>query len=92
MKKTEFRTAVRSMLKQEVDELSLDQKLAIVQQCCIEVQIAAESPRVSAGGTAPSSKSFAGLQLLLKSFNRSAPRMRLLSKLSELRRISVGGV
>jgi hypothetical protein len=38
MTKTEFRDQVRNLLAEQVGELSLDDKLAIVQQCCIEAQ------------------------------------------------------
>lgn len=38
MTKTEFRDAVRALLAEQVAELSLDDKLAIVQQCCIDAQ------------------------------------------------------
>src|SRR5438105_163203 len=38
MTKTEFRDRVRALLAEQVGDLSLDDKLAIVQQCCIEAQ------------------------------------------------------
>ena len=38
MTKTEYRDAVRALVAEQVAELSLDDKLAIVQQCCIDAQ------------------------------------------------------
>jgi hypothetical protein len=38
MTKTEFRDRVRAFLAEQVGDMSLDDKLAIVQQCCIEAQ------------------------------------------------------
>lgn len=38
MTKTEFRNQVRNLLGEQVGRLTLDDKLTIVQQCCIEVQ------------------------------------------------------
>lgn len=38
MKKNEYRDAVRKIVHEQVVDLSLDEKLAIVQQCCIEAQ------------------------------------------------------
>jgi hypothetical protein len=38
MTKTEFRDRVRNLLAEQVGDLSLDDKLAITQQCCIEAQ------------------------------------------------------
>jgi hypothetical protein len=39
--KTEFRDRVRTLLAEQVGELELDDKLTIVQQCCIEAQVSA---------------------------------------------------
>ncbi|MBI1894242.1 MAG: hypothetical protein HYS14_09045 [Candidatus Rokubacteria bacterium] len=41
MTKTEFRNAVRALLVEQVADLSLDDKFAIFQQCCIAAQEAA---------------------------------------------------
>ncbi len=41
MNKTEYREAVRTLLKEQVGDLSLDDKHAIVRQCLIELQEAA---------------------------------------------------
>jgi hypothetical protein len=38
MTKTEFRNCVRALLAEQAGNLPLDDRLAIVQQCCIEVQ------------------------------------------------------
>lgn len=42
MNRTEFRDSIRVLLSEPAAELSLDEKIAIVQQCLIDLQEAAE--------------------------------------------------
>lgn len=38
MTKTQFRTAIRELIEQDVNGLSLDEKIAVMRQCLIEAQ------------------------------------------------------
>ena len=40
MTKTEYRNAIRALLNEQIADLSLDDKLSIVQQCAIDLQAA----------------------------------------------------